>query len=362
MLIEDLRLRWGFHPAQVAYLVQKLEEDPDLIPARVVFSSHDSYRILILGQIDPVGAKVRGHFYHDQTELPVVGDWVLVDQSDGGDHDSIPIEAVMPRKSSLQRPDTSRGRQVLIANVDHIGLVTSFNQDLNERRIERALVMIRAGGAQAFIVINKSDLARPLEVIQHMKTLESRFSNIPINAVSASGGQGVHEILSKFSRGETVAFIGMSGVGKSTLVNRLLNEEVLKTKEIRSSDARGRHTTTHRELFSTAQGVWIIDNPGIREFSPVASEVLLTDGLEGGTFSEIVELSRQCRYRDCTHVNEPDCKINNALLRGELNRDSWLNYQKLKRESSFQERKEQKRHRSLTRKPYIRERKDRWED
>ncbi len=346
MFNDNTKRLWGFHPMQEAFFNTLKEDNLKLVPARVIFTSHDQYRTLILGLNEEVGAKVRGHFYHEGEELPVVGDWVAIEFS-AGDHQSLPIEAILPRVSSLRRQDLQRGYQTLVANVDFICLVTSFNQDLNERRLERGLVMIEESGAKPLIIINKSDLIQRDVAEEVLKTLSERFGNVTVVSCSAHSGQGINEITNLFAQGQSVAFLGMSGVGKSTLINAILGEEQLQTKEIRLEDGKGRHTTTHRELFLAKKGFWIIDNPGIREFSCWGEELNLQH-----TFDDVASITSSCRFADCSHRGEPGCRVMEALESGELSYDRWENFLKIKREMDFHNNKNNKAYQSFKRKSY----------
>ncbi len=344
MFSDSLKKLWGFHPMQDAYFHALREENPSLVPARITFTSHDQYKTLVLASKEERSAKVRGHFYHGGSELPVVGDWVAIEWS-SGDHQSLPIEAVLPRFSELRRVDNRRGYQTLVANVDFIGLVTSFNQDLNERRLERGLAMIEESRAKPIIIINKNDLIDEPSANQQLQVLSDRFKNVMIVSCSAQSKNGIDRVTALLGDGQSVAFLGMSGVGKSSLINVILDEDHLQTKEIRLEDSRGRHTTTHRELLLTKHGFWIIDNPGIREFSFGGEE----DSLNR-TFEDVSLLMLSCRFSDCAHDGEPGCKISEALETGELSTDRWENYLKIIREMDFQANKGNKAYHSQKRK------------
>lgn len=341
MFNENIKKHWGFHPMQEAYYNALKSEYSNLLPARVTFSSHEIFRVMILGLTQEYQAKVRGDFYHHNDELPTVGDWVGVHYLPG-DHNSLPIECVLPRTTAFRRVDAT-----LFANANHIGLVTSFNDDLNERRLERGIMMIEESGAKPLIIVNKKDLLDGAKVQHVLDGLATRFSGVRICACSALSQDGLVALLSHFEPGESVAFLGMSGVGKSTLVNAILESQKLKTSSIRESDSRGRHTTTHRELFHTQKGFWIIDTPGIREFSVAADE-----GALDRTFDDIAQISLSCRFSDCAHETEPGCQIQKALASGDLSVDRWNNYLKLKREVEFQRNKNNKAYHSAKKKEY----------
>jgi ribosome biogenesis GTPase len=229
--------------------------------------------------------------------------------------------------------------------VDIIGLVTSFNQDLNERRLERGLAMIEDSGAKPLVIVNKSDLVSAEVVTLRVAELSARLG-VAVLPCSAQTLEGIADITAKFSAGQSVAFLGMSGVGKSTLINAILGKEVLLTREIRDDDSRGRHTTTHRELFLSEKGFWVIDNPGIREFSFSGDEESLDRAFDD------VTTYMNCRFSDCSHTSEPGCGISAALQSGALSLARWENYQKIKREMEFQENKGNKAYQSEKRKEW----------
>jgi ribosome biogenesis GTPase / thiamine phosphate phosphatase len=334
--LNDIKNMWGFHPLQEAYYLQLKEENEKLIPARIVSASHELFSLRLLGHEKEYEAKVRGQFFHQKNEWPVVGDWVLVEDS-GLDHQHWPIEQILPRRSSLKRVVDGGKEQVMAVNMDYITIVTSFNLDLNARRIERALAMVEEGGARPLIIVNKNDLIDAAVETEILSNFRHRFTDVAIFSCSAEKNQGIQGLIDFFKNGDVVAFLGMSGVGKSTLVNRLLQRDVLKTHSIRSEDARGRHTTTHRELFLTTHQFWVLDSPGIRQFSYAGDE----DQLDS-VFSDITELFHKCRFRDCLHQTEPECEVRQKLEAGQLNEDRWRNYLKMKRESEFHENKTNK--------------------
>ncbi len=346
MFNESQKKLWGFHPMQDAFFNSLREENPKIVPARITFSSHDQYKVLILGQDEEKFAKVRGSFYFEDKDRPVVGDWVTIEITPG-EHEHLPIEHILPRISCLKRQDEQRGFQALVANVDFIALVTSFNQDLNERRLERGLVMIEESKATPVIIVNKSDLVDEKIIRENLEKLRQRFPDTKIFACSAQTQHGINEITNLFTEGQSITFLGMSGVGKSSLINAILGHEALTTQEIRTEDARGRHTTTHRELFRASKGFWIIDNPGIREFSSWGDDSALNK-----TFDDIATLMSSCRFGDCTHQQEPGCKVNEALSDGLLSADRWENYQKIKREMEFHANKHNKAFHSQKRKEF----------
>ena len=346
MFSNETKKLWGFHPLQEAYFNEVSFQNKNFIPGRITFTSHDHYRLLPLGSEKEIYAKVRGHYYHEQTEFPIVGDWVVLEAL-MGDHEFFPIEMTLPRRSCLKRANSNQQTQYFAANVDWVVLVTSFNQDLNERRLERGIAMIEDAGAKPIIVVNKSDLASEIERGEILEKLRKRFYQYLVVDCSAENGENIEGLIKTFQEGESIVFLGMSGVGKSTLVNRIMQGEVLKTGSIRDEDSRGRHTTTHRELFLTQNNFWLIDSPGIREFSLTGDEEQLQK-----SFEDIAALFGHCRYKDCSHVSEPGCAVLYALSTDELEEDRWNNYQKMQREIEFQANKGNKAYQSQKKKEW----------
>ncbi len=295
-------------------------ENDNLIPARVAARHHGPCELLTeLGRLGGVPA---GRLAED--ELPAVGDWVAVRPLDG--ERKAVIEAVLPRKTSFTRKETL-GRtvaQVVAANVDTVFLVTAFGHDLSPRRIERYLTAAWDSGSNPVIVVNKADLA--IDPVAELAEVEAVAMGLPVLTVSAALDEGIEELEAHLVPGRTIALLGSSGVGKSTLVNRLAGREVLLTAEIRS-DGRGRHTTSHRELVPLESGALLIDTPGMRELQLWAGE----DALDS-SFAEIADLAGECKFSDCSHEHEPGCAIKSALSDGSLPADRWSSYLKLQRE------------------------------
>jgi ribosome biogenesis GTPase len=295
-------------------------ENDNLIPARVAARHHGPCELLTeLGRLGGVPAGRLG-----DEELPSVGDWVAVRPLEG--ERKAVIEAVLPRRSAFTRKEAwSRTvAQVVAANVDTVFLVTAFGGDLNARRIERYLTSAWDSGSNPVIVANKVDLAE--DRLLELADVEAVALGVPVLVVSAATGEGMDELEVHLQPGRTVALLGSSGVGKSTLVNRLAGRELLATNEIRK-DGRGRHTTTHRELVPLPSGALLIDTPGMRELQLWADEEVLDS-----TFAEIAELAAACRFSDCSHEHEPGCAVKSAIADGSLPRERFSSYRKLQRE------------------------------
>ncbi len=306
----------------------EIPEDDPLEPARVLSQEKGFYRVVT--DNGEKLAEVSGKFRFQTTvpsEYPVVGDFVLVNWNESGN--SAIIESLLPRKSAFIRKAVgeSQQEQVVAANVDTVFLCMALNNDFNLRRLERYISIAWNSGAMPVVVLTKSDLCDDLE--NKLSEVSSIAFGIDILVTTSMEEDGYKELLPFISEGKTIAIIGSSGVGKSTMINRLLGKEYLKTNGLRNDD-KGRHTTTRRELFLLPSGGMVIDTPGMREFGMWDNDT----GIER-TFTDIEELASQCKFRNCTHTNEPGCAIRSALTMGELQIDRWQSYQKLKAENDY---------------------------
>lgn len=306
------------------------------VPARVASESQHLYR-LCTGQGDLL-ARVSGKLRHaarGRQDFPAVGDWVAASPLPG---DEAVIHGVLPRHSRFSRKvaGETTDEQVVAANVDTVFLVSALTNEFNPRRIERYLVLAWESGAAPAIVLNKADLCPDVEA--KVAELGVLAAGVPVHPVSGATGWGLEALLPYVGAGRTVAFLGSSGVGKSTLINRLCDREVQATGEVRRSDDRGRHTTTQRELLRLPGGGLVIDTPGMRELQLWATE----EGLDG-TFADVARLAERCRFSDCRHAGEPGCAVRRALEDGTLDTARYESYLKLQKELAYLDRKQDQR-------------------
>ncbi|MEW4369955.1 ribosome small subunit-dependent GTPase A [Paenibacillus sp. JQZ6Y-1] len=310
----------------------ELEQGTPLIPARV--TAVFKHVLRVVSADGEQLARPKSSAFRDalRTERPAIGDFVALESHPG---DTSLIHAVLPRQTLFLRddPDPDEQQQVVAANFDYCFLVNSANNDFNINRLERYLTIAWNSGANPVVVLTKADLADNLST--YLDELEAAALGVPIFAVDSLSGNGFPELRALLSPGQTIVLLGSSGVGKSSLVNALAGEEKMKTSGIREDDARGRHTTTHRELHLLSSGVIVIDTPGMRGLGVGQA----SEGLEE-TFSDIEALGEHCRFADCSHENEPGCAVQQALTDGTLSSKHYINWQKLKREIAFNERKQ----------------------
>ena len=320
-----------------------------LVPGRVVVGHTRHFRVAMAeGELL---AELAGSLRHQALrpeDLPAVGDWVAL--RPGGDEGTAVIHAVLPRRAVfVRRAAGARSvAQVLAANVDTAFLVMGLDGDFNLRRIERALVLAWDSGASPVVLLNKADLVE--DASQKRVEVERIAADVPVRVVAAKPGQGLEALAPWLLPGQTVVLLGSSGVGKSTLVNRLLGREKQKTREvIESADQRGRHTTTHRELIELPGGALLIDTPGLRELQ------LWSDGagLEAA-FDDVSTFATSCRFTNCGHGGEPGCAVRAAVADGRLDPARLESYLKLQaelralevREDPLKRRAERGRHRA----------------
>lgn len=300
---------------------------PEQTVGRITLQEKGFYRIRT--SMGEQNALVSGKFQFDAqspSDYPAVGDYVMASCADP---DTAIIHQLLPRRSLFVRKaaGTSKTEQVVAANIDTVFLCMSLNNDFNLRRLERYLAVAWESGADPVVVLTKADLCADLP--QKQREVEAIAMGVTILITSAMELEGYRQIMPYITEGRTVAFVGSSGVGKSTLINRLLGEERLATDGLRNDD-KGHHTTTHRELLFLPGGTMVIDTPGMRELG-------MWDAVSGveQTFGDIEELAARCRFRNCSHTSEPGCAVRAALESGHLDAGRWLSYQKLKNENSY---------------------------
>lgn len=263
-----------------------------------------------------------------RSDFPAVGDWVAISEYDD---DKVVIHAVIQRRNALERQAIGKqgDKQLIAANIDYAFIVQAVNRDFSINRVERYLTICYNSNVQPIVVLNKIDLVDSPELARLIEKIESRIPQVPIFTLSNETLEGLDKIQNSIQNGKTYCLLGSSGVGKSTLLNKLAGKTIMNTKAISSAINRGKHVTTHRELIVLENGGILIDNPGMRE-------VGITDTVKGleTTFESILELAEECKFNDCTHTNEKGCAILLALEEGELNHESYENFLKLEREKT----------------------------
>ena len=314
--------------------IQPATPPSGLIPGRITEVQRELYTVITC--FGEASATLKGSFYYTaeaRTDFPCVGDFVLVEQH----ADAFRIAELLPRFSKFSRSDFSGHsvgyvktvlEQVVAANFDYVFIVTSLNNDFNAGRILRYVTQARGSGGKPIVILTKADLVTDAE--SHIASVREIAQNIPVCPISSLTGQGVKQLDEFLQPGKTVVLLGMSGAGKSSLVNALMNEEVMTVRSIREDDSRGRHTTTHRQLFMLPSGAMVIDTPGMRELGLFGAQDAISEG-----FSDVEELFEECRFSDCSHKKEPGCAVIAAIKDGRLTRKRWEQYLAQRRENHF---------------------------
>ena len=300
-------------------------------PARVSLEHTHIYRVITAAgeRLARVAGRLR-HAAEERADFPAVGDWVVLDPAAAGGGDAR-IRAILPRVSQFSRRAAGNPteRQVIAANVDVVFLVSGLDLDFNPRRIERYLVTAWDSGASPVIVLNKADLVDDPSAF--VADVEALAKGVPVLAVSAKRPDTLAAVRAHLGPGRTAALLGSSGVGKSSIVNALVGGEMLRTRDVREYDSRGRHTTTGRQLVPLPDGGILIDTPGLREL-----QLWDTGESVAGAFADIHALAEGCRFRDCRHTAEPGCAVTAAVRDGTLSDVRLESFRKLQGEQAFQ--------------------------
>jgi ribosome biogenesis GTPase len=305
-------------------------DEPALEPARVVVAASGAYRLARAS--GETSGTLSGRFRHKvgaSGGYPTVGDWVAVDPASGR------IERLLPRRTRLSRKTAGRKteEQVVAANIDVVFAVMGLDANFKPRRMERFLATVWESGAVPVVLLTKLDLCADPD--SKVREIEDVASGVEVIASSAMDGRGIDRVRARLEPRKTSALVGSSGVGKSTIINCLLGRDVQKTREVSDAEARGRHTTSHRELFVLPGGALLIDNPGVREIQLFVAEESLEQ-----TFSDIAAHAAECRFSDCTHRNEPSCAVLAAVAEGALAEDRLESYRTLERELQYLHRRQ----------------------
>jgi ribosome biogenesis GTPase len=322
---------------RLAALFEPWRGKPHVEPARVIIEFNHLYRLAV--QEAEIEGALTGRMKHHavrRSDLPAVGDWVVIRRDT--DRDRAAIMAVLPRYSRFSRKAAGNvtGEQIVAANVDIIFIVMALDADFSLRRLERYLLLSRESGATPVVLLTKPDLSD--DPAARVADVTALTGEIPVHLVSPKHGHGVEWVAAYLTPGRTGALLGSSGVGKSTIINRLAGSDVQKTRAVREADAKGRHTTSHRELVVLPGGGLIIDTPGMREL-----QLWDVSDAVRETFDDIAGLAGGCHFTDCRHRDEPRCAVKAAVEDGRLGRDRLASYLKLREEMAYVERQQDER-------------------
>lgn len=304
-------------------------EDENKNIARVIAEYRGAYKVKnengeFLAKV--TGKKMFGAISRE--DYPAVGDFVVIDELFEG---QAVIKEILPRKTVIKRKHGGKKSiQVIAANIDVAFIVESVGRDYNLNRFERYFTLARDGGVIPVIILNKIDLISEEDLDVNLSQIKNRFPEVDIITTSIIKGEGLDELKKYIKSGKTYCFLGSSGVGKSSLINKLLGRDLIKTENIGSRSNRGKHITTNRQMYFLENGGIVIDNPGMREIG-------MTDVNEGidDLFEEIIVLSEKCKYRDCTHTHEVGCEVLSAINSGKIDKEKYSNYLSLKKEAEY---------------------------
>ncbi len=299
--------------------------------ARVIAEYKGAYRVKnVTGEYL---AKITGKQMFEassRADYPAVGDWVAI--TDLGEEQAV-IHKILPRKTLIKRKHSGKNEfQIIAANIDVAFIIESVGGDYNLNRFERYLAIANDGGVKPAIILNKTDLIPKEELEPLMAEIKTRFSGIDFIPTSTITDEGLNELKSYLAKGKTYCFLGSSGVGKSSLINKLIGKIIINTKEVDLGTDRGKHTTTAREMYFLENGSIVIDNPGMREVGMANASTGINN-----VFDEIIALAQQCKFADCSHTGEPGCKVLAAIESGKLEKEKYDNYANLKKETEYYE-------------------------
>lgn len=297
--------------------------------ARVIAEYKGAYRVKNMS--GEYLAKITGkQMFNASTreDYPAVGDWVAITELDAK---QAVIHGMLPRRTAIKRKYSNKNEtQIIATNIDIAFVIESVDRDYNLNRFERYFAIAKNGGVKPAIILNKIDLISKEELLSKLVQIKNRFNNIDVVLTSAKTDEGLDELKKYVSKGKTYCFLGSSGVGKSSLINKLLGGNIIKTENISLHTGKGKHTTTNRQMYFLENGAIVIDNPGMREVGMTDSDA----GIDN-IFEEITVLAKKCRYVDCTHIHEPGCEVLALLKSGKLNQDKYSNYINLKKEAEY---------------------------
>ncbi len=299
------------------------------LPARVIESNRLIYKLV--SEKGVLSGKLSGRFCHNcnsKADYPTVGDWIAYKPT--FQKGFVPLQGILCRRSKFSRKvaGDESDEQVVASNIDTIFIVSGLDRDYNIRRLERYVTLAAESQADYALILNKADLCDDIDKV--LAEIHGLFPDIPVYSISALENSGLQQLEPHLIAGKTVVFLGSSGVGKTTIINRLLGEDRLKTGPVRTQDSRGRHVTTSKNIILLPSGGLVIDTPGLREIQLLASGEGLTSA-----FSEIEEYAQGCKYKACTHTTEPKCAVQKAVGDGTIAVKRLENYQKMQKEIAY---------------------------